>query len=73
MTRVTFFPYWLRMMLKTRIQNKTDAARKRQLLNTSVQVFHRNPPRWTLLGINLSDVGDVACFTMADIPLGSQV
>ena len=45
--------------------------RKRQLLNASVQVF---TPSAALdaLGINLTDVG-MCLFTMADIPLGSQV
>src|SRR6266568_8118622 len=45
--------------------------RKRQLLNTSVQVF---TPSAALdaLGINLSDVG-MCVFTLANLPLGSQV
>jgi hypothetical protein len=45
--------------------------RKRQLLNTSVQIFTQSAAL-DAVGINLSDVG-MCLFTMADIPLGSQV
>jgi hypothetical protein len=45
--------------------------RKRQLLNTSVQVFTEFA-RVDALGINLSDVG-MCLFAMADLPVGSQI
>ena len=45
--------------------------RKRQLLNTSVQIFNGSG-HVNALGINLSDVG-MCLFTLADLPLGSQV
>jgi hypothetical protein len=45
--------------------------RKRQLLNTSVQLFNGSL-HVDALGINLSDVG-MCVFTLADLPLGSQV
>jgi len=64
------FPYWLRMMLK-RAFKQDRRRRKRQLLNTSVQVF-TGSAALDALGINISDVG-MCVFTMADIPLGSQV
>jgi threonine/homoserine efflux transporter RhtA len=45
--------------------------RKRQWLNTSVQVF-AGSTRVDGLGINLSDVG-MCLFTIANLPLGSQI
>jgi hypothetical protein len=45
--------------------------RKRQLLNTSVQVF-TGSAHVDAIGINLSDVG-MCLFTVANLPLGSQV
>ncbi len=45
--------------------------RKRQLLNTSVQVFTESG-ELDALGINLSDVG-MCLFTMANLPVGSQI
>ena len=45
--------------------------RKRQLLNTSVQVFSGSA-HVDALGINLSDVG-MCLFTLADLPLGSEI
>ena len=45
--------------------------RRRQLLNTSVQVF-RGPVQMDALGINLSD-GGMCLFTIANLSLGSQV
>ncbi len=58
------------MILK--FNSKPDRRRrKRQLLNTSVQVF-RGSLRIDALGINLSDVG-MGLFTLANLPLGSQI
>jgi hypothetical protein len=45
--------------------------RKRQLLNTSVQVFTEFA-HVDALGINVSDVG-MCLFAMADLPVGSQI
>jgi len=45
--------------------------RKRQLLNTSVQVF-TGSAHVDALGINLSDVG-MCLFAIANLPLGSQI
>jgi hypothetical protein len=45
--------------------------RKRQLLNTSVQVFTESADL-DAFGINLSDVG-MCLFTMANLPVGSQI
>jgi hypothetical protein len=45
--------------------------RKRQLVNTSVQVFTESG-ELDALGINLSDVG-MCLFTMANLPVGSQI
>jgi PilZ domain-containing protein len=45
--------------------------RKRQLLNTSVQLI-TGSAHLDAIGINLSDVG-MCLFTLADLPLGSQV
>lgn len=45
--------------------------RKRQLLNTSVQVFTESA-QLDALGINLSD-GGMCLFAMADLPVGSQI
>jgi hypothetical protein len=58
------------MILKRR--SKPDRRRrKRQLLNTSVQVF-TGSVQWDGLGINLSDVG-MCLFTMANLEVGSQI
>jgi len=52
--------------------SKTDRRRrKRQLLNTSVQIF-AGSARVDALGINLSDVG-MCLFTIANLPLESQI
>ena len=45
--------------------------RKRQLLNTSVQVFTESA-QMDALGINLSDAG-MCLFAMANLPVGSQI
>jgi len=45
--------------------------RKRQMLNTSVQVFTESL-QLDAFGINLSDVG-MCLFTMANLRLGSQI
>lgn len=45
--------------------------RKRQLLNTSVQVF-TSFGRIEALGVNISDVG-MCLFTIANLPLGSSI
>jgi hypothetical protein len=45
--------------------------RKRQFLNTSVQVFTEHA-HMDAIGINLSDVG-MCLFAIADLPLGSQI
>jgi hypothetical protein len=51
---------------------KPDRRRqKRQLLNTSVQIFS-DSARVDAIGINLSEVG-MCLFTLADLPMGSQV
>jgi PilZ domain len=51
---------------------KPDRRRqKRQLLNTSVQVFSGSA-HMDALGINLSDVG-MCLFSLANLPLGSQI
>lgn len=58
------------MILK--LNSKQDRRRrKRQLLNTSVQIFTRSA-RIDALGINLSDVG-MGLFTLANLALGSQI
>ena len=58
------------MIFKRRL--KPDRRRqKRQLLNTSVQVFTESA-QLDGLGINLSDVG-MCLFAMADLPVGSQI
>src|SRR6266436_1101082 len=58
------------MILKRRF--KLDRRRrKRQLLNTSVQVFTESA-QLDGLGINLSDVG-MCLFTMANLQVGSQI
>ena len=57
------------MVLKRNLQNRR--RRKRQLLNTSVQVFTESSSV-SALGINLSDVG-MCLFSMANLPLGSQI
>ena len=58
------------MILKRRF--KPDRRRrKRQLLNTSVQVFTESA-QLDALGINLSDVG-MCLFTMANLQVGSQI
>ena len=51
---------------------KPDRRRqKRQLLNTSVQIFSGSA-RLDAVGIDLSEVG-MCLFTLADLPIGSQV
>jgi threonine/homoserine efflux transporter RhtA len=45
--------------------------RKRQLLNTSVQIFTESA-HVDALGINLSDVG-MCLFAIANLPVGSQI
>ena len=58
------------MIFKPR--SKPDRRRrKRQLLNTSVQVF-TGSVQLDGLGINLSDVG-MCLFTMANLEVGSQI
>jgi hypothetical protein len=58
------------MILK--LNSKPDRRRRRrQLLNTSVQIF-TGSARIDALGINLSEVG-MGLFTLANLPLGSQV
>ena len=58
------------MILKRRF--KPDRRRrKRQLLNTSVQVFTESA-QVDALGINLSDAG-MCLFAMADLSVGSQI
>jgi threonine/homoserine efflux transporter RhtA len=53
-------------------KSKQDRRRgRRQILNTSVQVFTESD-RVDALGINLSDVG-MCLFAIADLPLGTQV
>ena len=55
------------MILK--LNSKQDRRRrKRQLLNTSVQIFTRSA-RIDALGINLSDVG-MGLFTLANLAMG---
>jgi hypothetical protein len=57
-------------MLK--LKSRHDRRRqRRQLLNTSVQVFTESA-KVHALGINLSDVG-MCLFTLANLPVGSQV
>jgi len=58
------------MILK--LNSKPDRRRrKRQLLNTSVQIF-AGSVRVDALGINLSDVG-MCLFTIANLPLESEI
>jgi hypothetical protein len=54
-----------------RIFKPDRRRRKRQWLNTSVQVFGESTCI-DGLGINLSDVG-MCLFTIANLPLGSQI
>lgn len=56
-------------MLKRNHKNRR--RRKRQLLNTAVQVFSGSS-HVQALGINLSDVG-MCLFTIANLPEGSQI
>jgi hypothetical protein len=58
------------MILKRRFKPERR-RRKRQLLNTSVQVFTESA-QLDGLGINLSDVG-MCLFTMANLQVGSQI
>lgn len=58
------------MILKSN-SNPDRRRRKRQLLNTSVQIF-AGSGRVDALGINLSDVG-MCLFTIANLPLESQI
>ena len=54
------------------LNSKQDRRRrKRQLLNTSVQVF-AGSVHLDAIGINLSDVG-MCLFTIANLPLESQI
>jgi hypothetical protein len=54
------------------LSSKSDRRRrKRQLLNTSVQVFSESA-QVDALGINLSDVG-MCLFAIANLPVGSQI
>ena len=57
------------MILKNNFNDRR--RRRRQLLNTSVQVFTTSS-HVAALGINLSDVG-MCLFSMANLPLGSQI
>ncbi|MGH9501408.1 MAG: PilZ domain-containing protein [Terriglobales bacterium] len=55
-----------------KLGSKSDRRRrKRQLLNTSVQVFTESA-QVDALGINLSDVG-MCLFAIANLPVGSQI
>jgi hypothetical protein len=58
-------------MILKRTFKQDRRRRKRQLLNTSVQV-HTGSSCIDALGINLSDVG-MCVFTMANLPLGAEV
>jgi hypothetical protein len=58
-------------MILKRTFREDRRRRKRQLLNTSVQV-HTGSSWVDALGINLSEVG-MCVFTMANLPLGSEV
>ena len=59
------------LMILGRSYKPDRRRRKRQLLNTSVQVFTEHA-RMDAIGINLSDVG-MCLFAIADLPLGSQI
>src|SRR5262249_47803244 len=64
------FPHGGRMIFK--FSFKPDRRRrKRQLLNTSVQLFTESA-HVDAFGINLSDVG-MCLFAMASLPVGSEV
>jgi PilZ domain-containing protein len=67
--RYVYFTGFAQMVLKRNLNNRR--RRKRQLLNTSVQVFTGSACVGAL-GINLSDVG-MCLFSMANLPLGSQI
>lgn len=56
-------------MLKRNLKNRR--RRKRQLLNTAVQVFAGSSPVQAL-GVNLSDVG-MCLFTVANLAVGTQI
>jgi hypothetical protein len=58
-------------MILTGTSKKERRRRKRQLLNTSVQVF-TGSARVDALGINLSDAG-MCLFAIANLSLGSQI
>ena len=58
-------------MILTGTSKKDRRRRKRQLLNTSVQVF-TGSARVDALGINLSDAG-MCLFAIAHLALGSQI
>ena len=58
-------------MILTGTSKKDRRRRKRQLLNTSVQVF-TGSARVDALGINLSDTG-MCLFAIANLSLGSQI
>ena len=57
------------MVLKNNFNDRR--RRKRQLLNTSVQLFTTSS-HVNALGINFSDVG-MCLFSMMNLPLGSQI
>jgi hypothetical protein len=58
-------------MLLKRNPKQDRRRQRRQLLNTSVQVF-TGSAQVDALGINLSDVG-MCLFAVANLPLGSQI
>ena len=58
------------MILKPKVK-QDRRRRRRQLLNTSVQIF-AGREHVDALGINLSDVG-MCLFTMANLPLESEI
>jgi threonine/homoserine efflux transporter RhtA len=57
------------MMLKRAVKDRR--RERRQLVNTTVQVF-TGSSHLSALGINLSDVG-MCLFAIANLPLGSQI
>jgi hypothetical protein len=64
-----YFTGSAQMALKNNFNDRR--RRKRQLLNTSVQIFATSS-HVNALGINLSDVG-MCLFSMVNLPLGSQI
>ena len=58
--------------MSLRLNSKPDRRRRqRQLLNTSVRVFHGSR-HLDALGINLSDVG-MCLFAIAHLPVGTEI